>query len=73
MSPLEAKQYGLIDTIVGGDTAGFEIQGSPRDFPKTRPEYIRWGEEMEEEMANRGSRFRGVPLEPHTKPLQDEK
>jgi ATP-dependent Clp protease protease subunit len=25
MSPLEAKQYGLIDHIIGGDDAGFKV------------------------------------------------
>ncbi|KAK9804033.1 hypothetical protein WJX73_005523 [Symbiochloris irregularis] len=73
MSPLEAKQYGLIDHIIGGDSAGFEIKGSPTDFPKTKPEYIKWGEEMEDEINRRGSRFRGVPLEPHTQPLKSDK
>ena len=24
MSPLEAKQYGLIDNVIGGDEAGFK-------------------------------------------------
>ena len=26
MSPLEAKEYGLIDHIIGGDDAGFKVQ-----------------------------------------------
>lgn len=25
MSPLEAKQYGLIDHVIGGDDAGFKV------------------------------------------------
>ena len=25
MSPLEAKRYGLIDHIIGGDDAGFQV------------------------------------------------
>lgn len=25
MSPLEAKQYGLIDHVIGGDEAGFKV------------------------------------------------
>ena len=25
MSPLEAKQYGLIDQVIGGDDAGFKV------------------------------------------------
>jgi len=31
MSPLESKQYGIIDTIIGGDEAGFVIQGDTRN------------------------------------------
>ena len=30
MSPLEAKQYGLIDVVIGGDDAGLKIDGSPK-------------------------------------------
>lgn len=29
MSPLESKQYGLIDHVIGGDEAGFKVQLSP--------------------------------------------
>jgi len=64
MSPLEAKNYGLIDHIVGGDDAGFKIEGSLRDFPKTKEEYISWGKE-EDKDGSRGSRFE-KPLEPYT-------
>lgn len=38
MSPLEAKQYGLIDNVIGGDDAGFkftvciELAGLPHIF-----------------------------------------
>ena len=28
MSPVEARDYGLIDHIVGGDKATFDIEGS---------------------------------------------
>lgn len=28
MSPLEAKQYGIIDHVIGGDEAGFVIKVS---------------------------------------------
>ena len=44
MSPLEAKQYGLIDYIIGGDEAGFQIKGDTRHRPMTKREYISWGE-----------------------------
>ena len=42
MSPLEAKRYGIIDHIIGGDEAGFAIKGSTHDFPKTKEEYVNW-------------------------------
>ena len=71
MSPLESKQYGLIDHIIGGDDAGFVIQGDTRRRPMTKKEYISWGEEAEKR-PSRGSRFLGEPVEPYTKPLADE-
>ena len=67
MSPLEAKNYGLIDNIIGGDSAGFDIQGSTRDFPRINPAHLEWGKDEE----GRGGRFKGVPLEPYAKPLAD--
>lgn len=69
MSPLEAKEYGLIDHIVGGDDAGFQITGNLRDFPKTKEDYVNWGDRPDD--GSRGSRF-VKPLEPYTKPLADE-
>ena len=42
MSPLEAKNYGLIDEVIGGDEAGFQISGTTRDFPKTKEAYVNW-------------------------------
>ena len=30
MSPLEAKQYGIIDHVIGGDEAGFQIKARLR-------------------------------------------
>jgi ATP-dependent Clp protease protease subunit len=70
MSPLESKQYGIIDTIIGGDEAGFVIQGDTRNRPMTKEDYVSYGNDSED--ATRGSRFRGVPVEPYTKPLADE-
>jgi hypothetical protein len=34
MSPLEARDYGIIDHIIGGDDAVFKVKGSTRRFPK---------------------------------------
>jgi hypothetical protein len=45
MSPLEAKSYGLIDHIVGGDDAVFKVDGSTRAFPKTKEQYVNWGDD----------------------------
>ena len=60
MSPLESKQYGIIDYVIGGDDAGFVIQGDTRRRPMTKKEYISWGEEAEKR-PSRGSRFTGEP------------
>ena len=46
--------------------AVFQVTGSPRDFPKTKEEYVRWGDEDAD--GSRGSRF-VKPLEPYTQPL----
>ena len=36
MSPLEAKEYGIIDHIIGGEEAVFNVKGSLKRFPKVR-------------------------------------
>ena len=36
MSPLEAKHYGIIDHVVGGDDAGYQMEGSTLAFTKRR-------------------------------------
>ena len=46
---------------------GAQVQGSPQDFPKTKEQYVNWGDA--EEDGERGGRFRGEPLEPFTQPL----
>ena len=69
MSPLESKEYGLIDHIVGGDDAGIKIDGSLLHVPKTKKEYTSWGDE--EDDGSRGSRF----VKPRTSeemPLSEE-
>merc|ERR1719482_2570093 len=43
MSPLEAKEYGIIDHVIGGDEATFRVDSSVRNLPKTKKEYIAWG------------------------------
>lgn len=71
MSPLEAKQYGLIDHVIGGDDAGFKFTGSTRDFPKTKEEYVNWGD-FDDDDGSRTRRFQGIPLEPYTKGLEPD-
>ena len=67
MSPLEAKQYGLIDYVIGGDEAGFNVKGSTTEFPKQNEKYLDW----EDGQDNRGGRFKDKPLEPFARPLAD--
>jgi ATP-dependent Clp protease protease subunit len=68
MSPLEAKNYGLIDHIVGGDEAVFALQGSTTDFPKTKEQYVSWGDDDLNDGSS-GSRFI-KPLEPYTEKVE---
>ena len=56
MSPLEAKAYGIIDTIIGGDDAGMVVAGDPKDFLKTRAAYVSWGDDPKDGGSN-ASRF----------------
>jgi ATP-dependent Clp protease, protease subunit len=95
MSPLEAKSYGLIDHVIGGDDAGFKftvrccmtllpqhaaafqkclqctspmltsasapslrLQGSTTDFPKTKEDYVNWGDFADDD--TRTKRFQGA-------------
>merc|ERR1712113_357677 len=67
MSPLEAKEYGLIDYIIGGETATFKVDGNFLTFPQTKEEYIAWGKENPSDSGN--PRFKNKPIEPFTKPL----
>jgi ATP-dependent Clp protease, protease subunit len=69
MSALEAKRYGLIDHVIGGDDAGFKIEGDLRKLPKTKAEYVSWGKDGDD--GSRSSRFL-KPLEPFVKPFKDE-
>lgn len=43
-----------------------QVTGSTRNFPKTKEEYIAWGNEDDD--GSRGARFKG-PIEPYVKPL----
>ena len=60
MSPIEAKEYGLIDAIVGGDDKTLRVAGDPKDFLKTREAYIAWGNDGSD-AGDRSSRFLSTP------------
>ena len=73
MSALEAKRYGLIDHVIGGDDAGFKITGDLSKLPKTKEEYVAWGKEAAMgDDGSRSQRFKGT-VEPFVKPLNPEK
>lgn len=40
MSPLEAKEYGIIDHVIGGEEAVFNIKGSIKRFPKVKEDFV---------------------------------
>merc|ERR1712087_894182 len=65
MSPLEAKEYGIIDEIIGGEEAVSKVQGDTKYFPKTKEEYINWWREAEADAGKRSSQFTGKPVEPY--------
>jgi len=50
MSPLEARDYGIIDHIIGGEEAVFRVAGSTRRFPRSA------SGEAAAEAAERGGR-----------------
>merc|ERR1719284_1690576 len=66
MSPIEAKDYGLIDHIIGGANASFKIDNCIYDIPKSKQDYISWGHDNTE-FSNK--RHRGNSIEPFTRPL----
>jgi len=68
MSPVEAKAYGIIDAVIGGDEATYKIEGDITKFPKTKEEYVNWGDDDADD-GSRGSRF-VKPLEPYTPGLK---
>ena len=47
-----------------------DVQGSAQDFPKTKEEYVNWGDFDDD--GSRASRFKGVPMEPFTEPLKKD-
>mmetsp|Transcript_16589 Transcript_16589/g.27968 ORF Transcript_16589/g.27968 Transcript_16589/m.27968 type:complete len:332 (+) Transcript_16589:91-1086(+) len=56
MSPIEAKAYGIIDHVIGGDEATMVVEGDVTDFYKTKKAYIAWGDDDTDD-GSRASRF----------------
>jgi len=74
MSPLEAKEYGIIDHIIGGEEAVFDVKGSTKRFPKIKDEYVTDREDMAKRNIMDGDpflvttpswRFRSAESEPY--------
>jgi ATP-dependent Clp protease protease subunit len=38
MNPIQAREYGIIDHVIGGDDLVFKVKGSIRKFPKVSQE-----------------------------------
>jgi len=69
MSPLEAKRYGIIDSVIGGDEAGLVVAGDPKDFLKTREAYIGWGKDGGLDGGESGARFGGPRVPVNDNPM----
>merc|ERR1711937_496907 len=61
---IQAKDYGIIDEIIGGEDAVSKVQGDTRYFPKTKEEYINWWRDAEGDSGERSSQFSNKPVEP---------
>lgn len=78
MSPIEAKEYGVIDHIIGGDSATFQVNGDTYAFPRARPDYISDLEGRDPQFGvftpgytgGSSARFRRAEMEPYTPSLQ---
>lgn len=57
MSPLEAKEYGIIDHIIGGEEAVFNVQGSTRRFPEVKEKYLQDNEDLAKRSVLDGDPF----------------
>lgn len=74
MSPLEAKEYGIIDHIIGGEEAVFNVKGSTKRFPKVKEEFVTDQEDLVRRNIMDGDpfmsttpswRFRKAEVEPY--------
>eukprot|EP00879_Flechtneria_rotunda_P001985 GHRR01002160.1.p1 GENE.GHRR01002160.1~~GHRR01002160.1.p1 ORF type:complete len:370 (+),score=138.47 GHRR01002160.1:161-1270(+) len=61
MSPLEAKEYGIIDHIIGGEEAVFQIKGSNKRFPKVKDDYVTDKEDLAKRSVLDGDSFMSGP------------
>ena len=73
MSPVEARDYGLIDHIIGGEEAVFKVKGSNKRFPAVKEEYVTDASEARRSIVDGDSflpdagsyRFRSRTSEPY--------
>ena len=57
MSPLEAKEYGIIDHVIGGEEAVFNIKGSIKRFPKVKEEFVNDSDDLAKRSIMDGDPF----------------
>eukprot|EP00877_Chromochloris_zofingiensis_P012979 jgi/Chrzof1/7935/Cz02g41250.t1 len=57
MSPLEAKEYGIIDHIIGGEEAVFKVKGSTKRFPQVKEDYVTDKEDLAKRSVLDGDSF----------------
>jgi ATP-dependent Clp protease protease subunit len=75
MSPIEAKEYGIIDHIIGGEEAVFKVVGSNKRFPVVKDSYVTDENDMAKRSVLDGDsflpgaspswRFRSPEVEPY--------
>lgn len=74
MSPLEAKEYGIIDHVIGGEEAVFNIKGSIKRFPKVKEEFVNDSDDLAKRSimdgdpflaSNPSWRFKSPDVEPY--------
>eukprot|EP00878_Enallax_costatus_P016090 GHUV01016871.1.p1 GENE.GHUV01016871.1~~GHUV01016871.1.p1 ORF type:complete len:188 (+),score=61.01 GHUV01016871.1:599-1162(+) len=80
MSPLEAKEYGIIDHIIGGEEAVFQVKGSNKRFPLVKDDYVTDKNDLAKRSVLDGDsflpaasaswRFKSREVEPYTQSQQ---
>ncbi|KAF6250713.1 Clp protease-domain-containing protein [Scenedesmus sp. NREL 46B-D3] len=57
MSPIEAREYGIIDHVIGGDEAVFQIKGSNKRFPAVKESYVTDAQDLGKRSVMDGDAF----------------